>query len=74
MIVERPPIERITYISAEGNPCIYAVGVNATEIRETEECSECCMIPWLEVWDGESLIARFNQHKVELILYQRRTP
>lgn len=67
----RPQIERITYISAEGNPHLYVVGRGVTEIRETEECGEFCMIPWLEVWDGESLLARFCQHKVEHIIYRR---
>ena len=68
----RPPIESITYISAEGNPHQFVVGRNATEIRETEESSEYTFVPWVEVWDGEFLCARFNQHKLERILYQRK--
>jgi hypothetical protein len=39
--------------------------------KQMSEQKEFCFIPWLEVFDGESLIARFNQHKVEHILYQR---
>jgi hypothetical protein len=70
----RPPIERITYISAEGNPHVYqcsALGRNCSEIREVMENGEYCTIPWIEVFDGEILLARFNQHKLEHILYQR---
>lgn len=70
-MLKRPPIERITFISAEGNPHYYQVGMNATEIRETEEGGEYCMIPWLEVFDGENLVARLSQHKAEHILYRR---
>jgi hypothetical protein len=68
---ERPPIERITYTSAEGNPCVFQVGQGCSEILETEENSEYCMIPWVEVWDRSSLLARFNQHKLEHIIYRR---
>lgn len=67
----RPKIARVTFISPEGNLCSYIVGRDTTEIRETQESGEFCFIPWLEVWDGEHLIARFNQHKVEHIIYQR---
>ena len=70
---ERPPIESITYISAEGNPHQFIVGRGGiTEIRETQECAEYCHIPWLEVWAGESIVARFCQHKVEHIFYRGR--
>jgi hypothetical protein len=71
----RTPIERITYISAEGNPHVFQVGAlgrNCSEIREVQENGEFCLIPWLEVWEGDRLIARFSQHKVEHILYQRQ--
>lgn len=68
----RPPIQRITYISAEGNPCVYEIGRGATEIREVQESSEYSYIPWVEVWSGDDLLARFNQHKLEHIIYQRR--
>lgn len=67
----RPPVERITYTSAEGNPCVFQMGRGCSEIRETQESGEFCFIPWLEVWDGDNLLARFNQHKVEHILYKR---
>jgi hypothetical protein len=67
---ERPRIREICYISAEGNPHTLRVGSNGVaDIRETEEPGEYCMIPWLEVWSRDSLIARFNQHKVEHIFY-----
>ena len=69
---KRPPIERICIISAEGNPHVFQVGMGATTfIGETEEGAEFCMIPWLEVWEGENLVARMSQHKVEHILYRR---
>ena len=72
-MAERPPITKICYTSAEGNPYVFIVGRDGiTEIRETQECSEYCHIPWLEVWAGEALRARFNQHKVEHIIYGGR--
>lgn len=68
---DRPPIQKICYISAEGNPCVFMLGRNGiTEMREVEENSEYCTIPWLEVWAADVLVARFNQHKLEHILYQ----
>lgn len=71
-MVKRPPVERITYISAEGNPHQFIVGRGGvTFIGETEENGEYCTIPWLEVWDGDTIVARFNQHKLEHILYRR---
>lgn len=74
-MAKRPPIERITYISAEGNPCVFqcsgALGRNCSEIRETQENGEFCLIPWIEVWEDENLVARFSQHKVEHIFYRR---
>lgn len=71
-ISERPPIESICYISAEGNPHQFVVGQGGISfIGETEENGEYCMIPWLEVWDGEHIVARFNQHKVEHIFYKK---
>jgi hypothetical protein len=71
-MLKRPPIESICYISAEGNPHQFIVGRGGvTFIGETQENSEYCLIPWIEVWDGEKIVARFNQHKVEHILYRR---
>ncbi len=72
-MISRPPIERITYISAEGNPHPYQVGMGCTEIREVEENGEYCLIPWAEVWDGDQLLARFNQHKLEHIIYKKES-
>ena len=70
MPISRPSIRSIAYISTEGNPDSFHVGsYNVTEIREVEENGEYCMIPWVEVWAGEKLIARFNQHKLEHIFY-----
>ena len=72
LMEKRPPIESITYISAEGNPDQFIVGRGGiTFIGETQENGEFCTIPWLEVFDGENIIARFNQHKVEHIIYRR---
>ena len=76
-MAKRPRIDRITYISPEGNPQVYQCGPlhrNCYEIREVEENGEYCTIPWLEVWEDEHLVARFNQHKVEHILYRRSHP
>lgn len=67
---DRPAVQRICYISAEGNPHVYELNRNCvTELREVEENGEYSTIPWLEVWQGNKLIARFNQHKLEHILY-----
>jgi len=70
-MIARPPVQRICYISAEGNPHVFIAGRDGiTELREVEEYSEYCAIPWLEVWAGDQLVARFNQHKLEHILYR----
>ena len=65
----RPPVLMVCYNDAQGNPQTYTVGYGCTEIRETEEYAEFAAIPWVEIWDGERLLARFNQHKLEHILY-----
>jgi hypothetical protein len=65
----RPKIDRFCYTTPEGNPGQFIAGANCSEIREVEEGAEYCYIPWLEVYDGENLLARFNQHKVEHIFY-----
>lgn len=71
----RPPVSMITYISAEGNPHSIVVGCNGvTAIREVEEDGEYAAIPWVEVWAGPELRARFNQHKLEHIFYGVRCP
>lgn len=68
---KRPPIQMICYISAEGNPHTFHAGLGGiTEIREVQEYSEVCFIPWVEVMRGDQLVARFNQHKLEHILYK----
>lgn len=67
---DRPPIVTICYITAEGNPSIFTVGsAGVTEIREVEEFGEYSAIPWVEIYKGEFLTARFCQHKLEYILY-----
>jgi hypothetical protein len=66
---DRPPIRMICYIDAQGNPHTFTVGRGCTEIREVEENGEMAFIPWVEVWDGDKLLARFNQHKLEHIIY-----
>ena len=66
----RPPVRMICYYSAEGNPHQFVAGAGGiTELREVQECSEFCYIPWIEVWAGDQLRARFNQHKLEHIFY-----
>ena len=76
-MIDRPPIQMICYNDSRGNPVELRVGYpfefkgtqNITEIREVEDDSEVCFIPWAEVWAGERLVARFNQHKLEHIFY-----
>ncbi len=68
-MINRPPVREIIYTTAEGNPGVFFVGCNCTEIREVEESGEFCFIPWVEVWEGEKLIFRANQHKLEHIRY-----
>jgi hypothetical protein len=68
-MINRPPVQQICSIDENGNPGTYTVGRGCTEIREVEEPGEYALIPWVEVWDGERLIARFNQHKLESIIY-----
>jgi hypothetical protein len=68
-MINRPPIRMISYITTEGNPCSFTVGCGCTEIREIEECGEQAFIPWVEVYDGEKLLFRSNQHKLEHIVY-----
>ena len=68
-MINRPPIKEICYISAEGNPHTFIVGLQCTEIREVEENGEMAFIPWVEVWHGERLLFRSNQHKLEHIVY-----
>ena len=68
-MIDRPPIHMISYITTEGNPCSFTVGCGCTEIREIEESGEYAFVPWVEVWNGERLLARFNQHKLEHIIY-----
>ena len=66
----RPPIQQISYLDADGNQREYIVGRGfVTAIRETNEAGEFCYIPWVEVWAGETLLARFSQNKLERIIY-----
>ncbi len=68
-MINRPPIHMICYMSAEGNPHSYTVGCGCTKIREVEEDGEYAAIPFVEVWDGEKLLFRSSQHKLEHIVY-----
>ena len=68
-MASRPPIHQIGYDDERGNPRIFTVGCGCTEIREVEENGEYCYLPWVEVWDGDKLLARFCQHKLEQIIY-----
>lgn len=66
----RPPIQMICYTDSHGNPFEFNVGrQGVTEIREVGEYGEYAMIPWVEVWRGDQLVARFSQHKLEHIFY-----
>lgn len=69
MTINRPPIQMICYTDSHGNPHTFTVGCDVTEIREVEECGEMAFIPWVEVWNGDRLIFRSNQHKLEHIVY-----
>lgn len=67
---ERPAVRLICYNDSHGNPSVFTVGVaGITEIREIGEDGEYAMIPWVEVWAGDKLLARFSQHKLEHIFY-----
>ena len=68
-MINRPPVQMICYTDAQGNPHTFTVGCGCTEIWETEENGEYAYVPWVEVWDGDRLLARFNQHKLEHIIY-----
>lgn len=68
-MINRPPIHMICYMDAQGNPHTFTVGCGCTEIREVEENGEYAMIPFVEVYDGEKLIFRSSQHKLEHIVY-----
>ena len=72
LMAERPAIDMIAYTSVEGNPHSLVVGYNGiTEIREVNESGEYSFIPWVEVWAGDRLHARFNQHKLDHIFYKK---
>ena len=68
-MINRPAVRMICYTDANGNPHTYTVGCGCTEIREVEESGEMAWIPWVEVWNGEKLLFRSNQHKLEHIIY-----
>jgi hypothetical protein len=71
----RPAILEVGFYSTAGNPHNYVVGkAGITEIKETEECGEYASIPWVEVYAGNELIARFCQHKLEHIYYAKGQP
>ena len=69
-MINRPAVRMICYTDAQGNPGVFSVGGgDVSEIRETEENGEMAWIPWVEVWNGEKLLFRSNQHKLEHIIY-----
>lgn len=69
-MINRPPIGSIEFTTTEGNPGNYIVGRNGVgRITEVEENGEYCFISWVEVWAGETLIARFPQNKLDCIRY-----
>lgn len=66
----RPPVHCIGFTSQRGNPHEYRVGQSGvTEICEVLEDAEYARIPWVEVYSGDVLVARFNQHKLDSIFY-----
>jgi len=72
----RPAITFITRTDENGNPNVISVGGaidykkdSVTEIREVEEYGEYAAIPWVEVYSGEKLLARFSQHKLDSVFY-----
>ena len=63
-------MREISFIDSQGYPRFHIVGqAGITAIKEVEESGEFCYIPWIEVWAGETLVARFCQHKLERIAY-----
>lgn len=68
-MINRPPIHMICYMSAEGNPHTFTVGCGCSEIREVEENGEYAFINFVEVWDGDKLLFRASQNKLEYIVY-----
>jgi hypothetical protein len=54
-------MENMEYLSPETE--------TSTAILEVEESGEYSFIPWVSVWQGETLLARFNQHKLDQIYY-----
>ena len=68
-MINRPPIHMICYMDAQGNPHTFTVGCGCTEIREVEENGEYAFIPFVEVYDGDNLLFRASQHKLEHIVY-----
>jgi hypothetical protein len=69
-MINRPPIKMIGYTDNEGGyPHTFTVGRDCSAILEVEESGEYSFIPWVEVWQDEKLLARFNQHKLDEIHY-----
>ncbi len=68
-MINRPPIHMICYMDSRGNPHEFTVGCGCTEIRELEESGEYSFVPWVEVWNGDKLLFRASQHKLEHIVY-----
>jgi hypothetical protein len=69
-MINRPPIKMIGYTDNEGGyPRTFIVGRDCSAILEVEEPGEYAIIPWVEVWQGEKLLARFNQNKLDEIHY-----
>lgn len=66
----RPPIKYICFSEAEDDHRYTVGSCGVTEIKETQECGEYSHIPWVEVWAGEKLLARFSQHKLDGIFYE----
>lgn len=68
-MINRPPVQMICYTDEHGNPHTFTVGCDVTEIREVEENGEYAFVPWVEVYNGEKFLARFNQHKLDQVIY-----
>ena len=76
VLAGRPAVTMIARTDENGNPNLISVGKAiaykgdlVTEIREVDEYGEFAAIPWVEVYSGEKLLARFNQHTLDGVFY-----
>jgi len=67
--VKQPIVSVQLPCDEHGNPMDYLLGRNCTLIEACEKNGEYCMIPYIRVWDGESCIAEFSQHKASFVRF-----